>query len=329
MPYTLLTKHFARQTSEEEAEVIIQWRQQSLENEQLFVELSHEWGDVHPEPASIVMMDTEKVWNNILKQINKSVKPVVYTRRFLYGAVAMAASIALLFGLSISLFMQPDKAEKNAAQESVYIVPAGQKSQLILPDGSEVWMNSGSSLSYSTDFNQTQRLVRLDGEAFFDVTHDDAHTFIVETGHVNVLVHGTAFGVSDYKADSSVSVSLVRGSVSVEALSDSKVLARLQPGQKAEVVKSSGICTVAPFDTESDNVWMLNKLQFKGEPVHDVFKKIERWYGVKVALSNENPTYCYWLTLKTESLTETLNLINKITPIDYKINGEEVTIRYK
>ena len=83
------------------------------------------------------------------------------------------------------------------------------------------------------------------------------------------------------------------------------------------------------FDAEAYNIWMLNKLQFKGESLYDVFRKIERWYGVKIRLENENPSYSYWFTLKTESLTEMLNLINQITPIDYKINGEEVTIRYK
>ena len=330
LPYTLLTKHFANQTSAEEAEVVKQWRELSPDNEHLYRELQDEWTVIHPDPASFVMLDTDKVWNNVMHQINKSIKPVLYTRQFLYRMMAVAATVALLVGLSVSLLTNSlHKSGEMLAAESVYIVPTGQKSQLVLPDGSKVWMNSGSKLTYTTDFSKTQREVQLEGEAFFDVEHDEAHKFVVNAGLVNVVVHGTAFSVSNYKNDATVSVVLVRGSVSLETSSEHKLLANLLPGQKADVMKSDEKCVLSAFDMDAHNVWMLNQLQFKGEPVRDVFKKVERWYGVKVQLINEDPLYCYWLTLKTESLTEMLNLINKITPIDYTINGEEVTIRYK
>ena len=330
IPYTLLAKYFANQSSENETEDVRQWREQSPENERTFTDLQNEWNEIHANKTLFVVPDKTKVWNTIVQRISKTVQPVIYTKNTLYRAVAIAASIALLVGLSASFLLSGlNSFETGSVAENVIIAPIGQKSQLQLPDGSKVWLNSGSKLTYATNFSLSQREVNLEGEAFFDVVHDKAHIFIVKAGPVDVKVHGTSFSVSNYKTDAAVSVALVRGSVSVEASGDHELLAELMPGQKAEVVRSSENCTVSAFDAESHNVWMLNKLQFKGEAVYDVFKKVERWYGVKVRLVNEDPAYCYWFTLKTESLTELLNLINKITPIDYTVNGEEVTIRYK
>ena len=311
-PHTLLAKHFVNQTSVEESEEVRRWRAQSPENEKLYQEYLHEWEIAHADFSRFVLPDSDKMWGNILSRINEPVKTILYTKKKLYKAIAVAASIALLVGLSFSVWLSAYyRSDGNyLAAEAVFIVPSGQKSQLILPDGTKVWMNSDSKLTYPVDFSKKRRLVKLEGEAY-------------------VLVHGTSFSVTDYPTDSFISVALEKGSVSVETSREHDLLTRLVPGQKLLIAKSDISWNVSAFDAEAYNIWMLNKLQFKGESLYDVFRKIERWYGVKIRLENENPSYSYWFTLKTESLTEMLNLINQITPIDYKINGEEVTIRYK
>lgn len=331
IPHTLLAKHFVNQTSVEESEEVRRWRAQSPENEKLYQEYLHEWEIAHADFSRFVLPDSDKMWGNILSRINEPVKTILYTKKKLYKAIAVAASIALLVGLSFSVWLSAYyRSDGNyLAAEAVFIVPSGQKSQLILPDGTKVWMNSDSKLTYPVDFSKKRRLVKLEGEAYFDVVHDENNKFIVNTGTVNVLVHGTSFSVTDYPTDSFISVALEKGSVSVETSREHDLLTRLVPGQKLLIAKSDISWNVSAFDAEAYNIWMLNKLQFKGESLYNVFRKIERWYGVKIRLENENPSYSYWFTLKTESLTEMLNLINQITPIDYKINGEEVTIRYK
>ncbi len=331
IPHTLLAKHFVNQTSVEESKEVRRWRAQSPENEKLYQEYLHEWEIAHADFSRFVLPDSDKMWGNILSRINEPVKTILYTKKKLYKAIAVAASIALLVGLSFSVWLSAYyRSDGNyLAAEAVFIVPSGQKSQLILPDGTKVWMNSDSKLTYPVDFSKKRRLVKLEGEAYFDVVHDENKKFIVNTSTVNVLVHGTSFSVTDYPADSFISVALDKGSVSVETSRERDLLTRLVPGQKVQIAKSDISWNVSAFDAEAYNIWMLNKLQFKGESLYDVFRKIERWYGVKIRLENENPSYSYWFTLKTESLTEMLNLINQITPIDYKINGEEVTIRYK
>lgn len=331
IPHRLLAKYFANQASAKEIAELSDWCALSPENRKLYDDYQHEWEVIHADISGFVVADSNKMWNNIVSRIHKPVKAVSYTKKTLYTAIAVAASIALLVGLSFSVWfstMYQDGADLLAS-ETLFIVPSGQKSQLVLPDGTKVWMNSDSKLAYPTDFSKERRLVRLEGEAYFDVVHDESNKFIVNTGQVNVLVHGTSFSVTNYQSDSFISVALDEGCVSVENSSNHDPLTRLTPGQKVMIEKSTSNWNVSAFDADTYNIWMLNKLQFKGEPIYDAFKKIERWYGVKIKLENENPSYSYWFTLKTESLTEMLNLINRITPINYTINGEEVTIRYK
>lgn len=331
VPHGLMAKYFANQASAKEMAELSEWRMQSAENKKLYEDYLHEWEVIHADISGFVVADSNKMWNNIVSRIRKPVKAISYTGKTLYTAIAVAASIALLVGLSLSTWLSAIYQDGTdlLASETLFIVPPGQKSQLVLPDGTKVWMNSDSKLAYPTDFSKERRLVRLEGEAYFDVAHDKNNKFIVNTGLVNVLVHGTSFSVTNYLTDPFISVALDEGCVSVEKGSDHDSLTRLSPGQKVTIDKSTINWAVSTFDADTYNIWMLNKLQFKGEPIYDTFKKIERWYGVKIILENENPSYSYWFTLKTESLTEMLNLINRITPINYTINGEEVTIRYK
>ena len=268
--------------------------------------------------------DMEGSWDRLLKK-RKVFYPRKKSRWLQLGNYAAVSFITVCL---TSLFLTFNKDEDKIATR--YIGGDGLDADVVeLPDGTQVCLGSKTVFHYENDYGRKERIVYLEGEAYFDVVHDENNKFIVNTGTVNVLVHGTSFSVTDYPTDSFISVALEKGSVSVETSREHDLLTRLVPGQKLLIAKSDISWNVSAFDAEAYNIWMLNKLQFKGESLYDVFRKIERWYGVKIRLENENPSYSYWFTLKTESLTEMLNLINQITPIDYKINGEEVTIRYK
>lgn len=100
----------------------------------------------------------------------------------------------------------------------------------------------------------------------------------------------------------------------------------MRPNQKAVIPYGKDQCILTACDAEEEAIWRLGKLKVNGEGLAEVVRKMERWYGVKIALNNINTSKHYWMTIKTESLKETLEIINRITPIDYSINGEEVTI---
>ena len=171
--------------------------------------------------------------------------------------------------------------------------------------------------------------MKLIGEAFFDVVHNQQHPFIVNAGKIDIKDMGTAFDVHAYPNDTSIEVSLLRGSVSLESAIDQTQIALLRPNQRATIDKSNLLCAVSDCNAADDNIWINNQLKFKGETTDEMFKQLDRWFGVNIAAVNIPKDKQYWLTLKTESLTETLQLINKITPINYTINGEEVHVEFK
>ena len=246
-----------------------------------------------------------------------------YSRTIFYRTVSIAATIALLIGVSLPVLFSGKEESKLVC----FKAPVGQKAEVSLPDGTSVYLNSGSMLSYSTDYSSTNRSVKLEGQAFFDVTKDKEHTFDVTVGNVKVVVHGTSFDINAYKDNPEIAVTLLTGSVSILSASSDKVLANMKPNQKAIIpLYDKNKCTLTACNAEEEAIWRLGKLKIDGEELVNVIRKMERWYGVKITANNINTTKHYWMTVKTESLKEMLEIINRITPIDYSINGEEVTI---
>ena len=325
--YSIISKYLASETSEAETRELETWRQANEENEKLFQELRESWTLAHTDSAQPYFPDKEIMWNKILSNIKQVRIVKTYSRSLLIKSASIAASIALLIGISISfLFQSIDfKTPQNVALKTQW----GEKAEITLPDGSQVLLNSGSTLTYNTDFNRKNRKVQLEGQAFFDVTKDTQNPFTVSVGNVNVNVHGTAFDVNGYKQDSSIEVALLRGRVSITS-DKGKLLANMQPDQKAIIDKRDfSKSKLIACDAETEGVWRYNKLKIENEPMDALLHKMERWYGVRIRLSGTPGEKHYWLTIKTESLTEMLEVINKITPINYTINGEEVNITYK
>lgn len=326
--YIRLAAYFSSQCSLSEKEEVNNWRNENPDHEALFLKLKKQWEEAGPNTSSFVVPDKAVVWERIQTQI-KSKQIQLYSRSLLIRVVSIAAVIALVIGFSLSRIIRQSNPVRKDLQQMIIMAPLGQKSQLLLPDGTQVFLNSGSQLTYSSGYNTEERIVTLEGEAFFDVTKNTEHPFIVKTGLVDVKVYGTAFNVSAYSDENNISVSLLRGSVSVLSSVDNHLLTLLEPNQSVVIEKESMKYDVQACNAEADGVWHLNKLKFEGTPTAEVWKKLERWYGVQITLSNECPTNAYWFTVKTESLTELLKMINRITPIEYQLNGEEVTIQYK
>ena len=245
-------------------------------------------------------------------------------RRF---AIAAAVLIPMLAASAIFFAVRTDRP----ASQQVFTVftEGGQKTRMYLPDGTKVWLNSGSTLEYDNNYNSGNRRVKMTGEAFFDVAKSEAAGFIVDAGGISVLVHGTAFNVTSYEQDQTISVSLNRGKVSVENASDHSLIAELSPDQQLVISKKDLSGKVYACDAEYESLWTQNKLRLEDASTAELFKAMEHWYGVSITTGNAIPSNRYSLTIKTESLSEMLDLINRLTPIKYTINGEEVTITYK
>lgn len=315
--------------TQDEISSVLDWCNESEENKKEFIYLKKAWIISDRKNDEYISSSAPNIWNNILTGISQKTSKT-YTKRSLiyYTAISAAAAIVLMFCLNI--FMNGG-AWGNDAEYAHFYMPRGEKGQLFLPDGTKVWLNSDSKLTFGNDFNSKNRVVSLDGEAYFDVAKSDKHKFIVKTASVDVKVHGTAFNVTAYAQSGIVGVSLQRGSVSIYKSGSDIELASLVPNQRVSINKTSFLTEINSFADDSDISWTFEELIFDHAPLKEVFSKMGNWYGVNIAVASSPSQHDlkYRFKIKSESLTEILELINKMTPIEYKIDGKEVTIRYK
>lgn len=319
-----ITKKLSGEISSEENEALSKWRKDDPQNENVFRDMEESWLLVR-KSSSWVIPDTETIWEKIRVKIEKPVLKT-YSRSILIRVASIAAVVTFVLGLSIPfIFSQKNSEDLDAMPISIKL-PKGQKSELILPDGTSVWLNSGSTLTYYTNYNKDNRNIKLEGEAFFDVAKNKDLKFNVFAGDIKVKVLGTAFNVNAYSDNENINVSLLRGEVSLYSNTKETLI---RPNQKVIFDKKTLHCTLVNCDAENESIWRLGRLKIEGATIDEIIKKMERWYGVDIQLQGKKINELYWFTIKTESLTEMLELINKITPIQYSIKGEEVIIRYK
>ncbi len=326
-PYTLISKYLSSETSEDENLQLETWRSSSQENETEYQKLREIWILSTNISKTYTTEEKEMVWNKINSGIHQlSGKVKMYNRTVFYRTIGIAATIALFIGFGLSFILNPSPVQAY----TTIIAPRGQKAQMELPDGSVVWLNSGSKLIYPTNFDLNNREVKLIGEAFFDITKSKKHQFKVEVGNVSINVFGTAFNVKGYNPNKKVEVALVRGKVSVNEISTGRLMTMMKPNQKV-IVENNNKLTFALMacDAETISLWHYGKLKIENVTMAQIVEKMEQWYGVDINFKDNNNPKRYWMTIKTESLTEMLQVINKITPINYNIQGEEVIIRYK
>jgi len=330
IPYELIAKYIRNECSSDEIRTVEKWMNSSVENRQTFQDLKSEWKYLEDSSPEIIP-DKEKMWNAITRRLELSFNSPSGNnfRRRLIAVAAIAASVALFLSIGGTILYQHIFTTQTFESALTEIhCPNGQKAQVFLPDGTSVWLNSGTSLKYDgVSFNQKDRKVELSGEAFFEVTKNPKKKFTVNTSGINVQVLGTSFNVSAYKEDEDVKVSLLKGSVSLFVQHSGEKLGQLSPNQMAIVDKKSMKSNIVPDDVALTSLWIQNTLRIYNEDILSVAKKLERWYGVKIHIQNLDLKPHYSFVVKTESLRELFQLLNKITPMKYSIEGEEVNIK--
>lgn len=160
------------------------------------------------------------------------------------------------------------------------ITPKGVRQKVILPDGSVVWLNSESSLMFPSEFDDTARVVKLTGEAYFDVVKSDK-TFIVKIEKADISVYGTTFNVSSYKNSLVSNVSLYSGSVGLRTQSGSLILT---PGYYAEMDNTQLTISEPKENFSSSPDWIRGRMEFLSQPLYKVFEVIGRWYNIDYEL---------------------------------------------
>jgi len=215
------------------------------------------------------------------------------------------------------------QAESKAVTEVIKENPKGQKLTTFLPDGSKIILNSQSKIRYKAPFESNERLVELEGEAFFEVKKDDEKPFRVVVGGVSATVLGTRFNVNG-KTTNIVEVALVSGKVRVSKDPDHSVV--LDPG-KAAIVPHEGEFEILDFDQLEKTGWKDGVLVFKDNTLPEIVTILEDWYGVNVVAEGKLETnFHYSGKYHNETLEDVLAGISFVHHFEFKVTGDTVKI---
>lgn len=289
--------------------------------------------------------DLTPVLHSIHHRINLySGRPVneLAKRKWWLNSLMQAAAIAFFPLLIVSILYVSEISGFLFRQTGFteISVPPGSRIKTQLPDGTIIWLNSGSELRYPQKFTRKNRFAYLDGEAFFVVVPNRIYPLVIKTAPVDLKVLGTSFNVSALPGEENIEVTLVSGRISIERQKIAKGTDRLcflESGEMAVVNRSDGKATKRRTDVDKYVSWKEGKLIFRNDPFPDIIKRLERWYhaDIQFELPDDFLQYTFTLTIQDETLPQVLEYLSMASPISWetipgkiKDSGEIVVPRY-
>lgn len=239
------------------------------------------------------------------------------------GVVVNAAKLKYNDGTAITAESSKDLAlSKQILSVST---PRGGTYQVVLPDGTKVWLNATSALKFPAQFASTgERKVELTGEAYFEVSKDKAHPFVVHTSKQTVEVLGTHFNISSYLDETETKTTLLEGSVKVANLQKTSSTV-LKPGQQANL--QSGILKVSEVDTDEMVAWKNGYFKFVDEDMQSIMRQIARWYDVDIQYEGKIPSEVFNGRIsKYKNISQVLRMIEAANAVHFKVEGRRVTV---
>jgi len=307
----ILYKFFEGNASFEEEAAVKQWMEESAENRLAFLKERKLFD-------AMLLLGNEEIIKNGKKRFSINLSSL---RTEL---IKIAAVVAITLGGSY--FYYQSSLEKELMAMQTITVPAGQRINITLVDGTNVWLNARTSLSYPVKFGKNNRQVVLDGEAYFDVTKDKSKPFIVQTDNYNVEVLGTQFDVNAYSETGEFETTLMSGSVKVASASDSTQKITLKPNSK--VFLQDGKLHVTAVDDYNPYRWKEGLICFKNETFTSIMKDFEKYYGLTIQVKNKN-VFKYVYTGKfrqTDGIDYALRVLQKDIKFTYQRDDENQII---
>ncbi|SFG03150.1 FecR family protein [Prevotella sp. KH2C16] len=311
----LATRYFEGKITRDEENALFEFIEQGDDQRALFHRWETEWKEQQTAHA-----ETERAWlhfaSNTIEAKAKSV--VVLTLRH---RIAIAAAVVAL--VMITAFSTWQLIDNLPGHEFALTTPMGSKSELTLPDGSKVWLNAGSTLKYTSQFDNNNREVKLEGEGYFEVAKKESGSrFVVKTRGYDVVVKGTHFDVSAYKDDPFIRTSLLEGSVLIDAGNDRLMM---QPGEMVTLNTSTGALIKTNFSNDS-HAWIRNMTDFDEITLEEFTKILSRQYAVRIhILSNDLKTTKLSISLRNkETIDEVLVALQRITDMKVTRNGKDI-----
>ena len=306
------------------------WIAASAENQQHFIRQREIWfSAVSREAASVY--DKDKAFENFRNRV-ESQKEIQSTSRRGFSLSALwryAAVVAIIIAVGCISYWQGEVNVKDTFADISVEAPLGSKTKLYLPDGTLVWLNAGSRMTYSQGFGVDNRKVELEGEGYFEVKRNEKIPFFVKTKDLQLQVLGTKFNFRDYPEDHEVVVSLLEGKVGLNNLLREEKEAVLSPDERAVLNKANGLLTVESVTASNASQWTDGYLFFDEELLPDIAKELERSYNVKIHIANDSlKTFRFYgnFVRREQNIQEVLEALASTEKMQYKIEERNITI---
>lgn len=291
-----------------------------------------QWMESHPDNQHILLKE-RKLFDAMLLSGHEAplptkTKETVTRPRILLTEILKIASVVLLTLGSYTLF-QTLRADQQPIAMQTLTVPAGQRINLTLPDGTHVWLNARTTLRYPALFGKENRKVQLDGEAYFDVAKNKDKPFLVETTKCQIEVLGTQFNVEAYSDAEKFETTLMRGSVKLTSNDDPAQTLILRPDNKASL--QAGKLVSQPVDDYSTYRWKEGLICFKNETFSSIMEKFEKYYGMNIQVDNPDvQKHLYTGKFRqTDGIEYALRVLQKEIRFQYVRDEESQTLHIR
>jgi len=309
-----------------ETEKLFRWIERNEHNRRYFNTVKNLWVINSLQQPPDLPADIDDLKKRIERKNNFRPTFSVSMRYLTRIAAMLAVPLALgMLWITLEHKAVPPLMQTDNQQISIY-APLCTRAEMVLPDGSKVWLNSGSKLSYPRLFEGTARNVILEGEAYFDVVKNEHYPFIVKTPHkIDVKVKGTRFNLCAYGDDDRAELTLVSGAVDFINENSGKKIS-LKPLQSVSYTRNDDeVAVKSNVNTAFYTSWKEGVLIFDNVPLFDLSKRLERWYGVTINFEdNDILNYTYTGRFKEEAIWQVLELIQQSSNIAYRVEDKQV-----
>lgn len=339
--WNLIIRCLSGNASPDEQENMEEWLSLSFANREFYNNIKIIWDDAN---VSIPDYDKKEVYQLVQQKISESERSRVQEPQLIsqnqiepganFRWLKIAVSLAFIMLLTFSMYWLISRTEAVDAQWVTVTSKAGKRSKVFLPDSSIVWLNANSTLHYPRQFPLTHRDVRLDGEAFFEVTENAKSPFVVTTGSIRTTVLGTSFNVNSENEAKEVFIVVLSGKVKVSRVAKNEAeqqLGFLKPNEQMSCNQSNSHFKIKSLSNAYEYVsWKDGVLRFRDMDFEQIARKIERWYDVKIIFKNAAVRKCQFEgTFNNVPVEKVMNMLRMTANFEYVMQGDSITISGK
>jgi ferric-dicitrate binding protein FerR (iron transport regulator) len=334
MTKEIISIYLNNRCTEEELNEVLQWINTNAENKEDINGVFDIWKNYRAEDNMWNDEKCYKLFDKIKQKIdqnaqqteirNNRVKPVSVYITWLtrVAAILLLPVLAYMFLILSEKKMVTGQYMQKAVDSLEIIAPVGSRTVVHLSDGSEVHLNYGSKLKYPQIFSGDKRGVVLEGEGYFDVSHNPEEPFVVHAGKLQIIALGTSFNVNAYPGEDKMEATLVNGKVVIEkteASGSMKPIVTMLPGQHVSCNNTTGVIACSQGRVEKYIAWKDGKMFFEDACITHVAEKLSRMFNVEIEVKDNAKDYLYTVTFVDEPLNQILDLMTIATPVKYII----------